>query len=77
MWLLFPAIFLALTLLLALIHEPALVAVICQGTVGLTFAVLVLSACNLTDQRTEADQSVLTEKLLCIKKRRIIKILAF
>lgn len=41
--------------------EPAPDAVICRGIVGLTFAVLVLSARNLTDQRREARQSVLTE----------------
>lgn len=66
-WLLFSAFFLALTLLS---HGY----IICHGIVGLTFVVFVPSACNLTDQRTEAHQSVFTENYL-LKTRRIIKVL--
>lgn len=45
----------------AFLHEPAPVALTFQATVGLTFAVLVPSACNLTDQSAEARKCVLNE----------------
>ena len=41
--------------------------IICHGFVGLTFVVLVPSACYRTDQRTEAHQSVFTENYLLIR----------
>lgn len=59
MWLLFSAIFST---------ESALVVAICPSNVGLTFAVSELSACNLTDQRTEAHQSVQTENNSQLKR---------
>ena len=54
-----------------MLHGAALVAVICRGIVGLTFA------CTLADQRMGTRQSVLNENCSGYKARMIIMELLF
>lgn len=50
-----------LALPVAFLHQPAPAALTFHAILGLTFAVLLPSACNLTDQSPEAHQCVLNE----------------